>query len=467
LEYKNHQVNVIVVPNWGRDVLPFLHVIRKVRAAGYKYVLKLHSKKSKQISRIDATYWLRATIDSLLSSKTSVDKVLKELSEKTKIIGVKEFAVHMSLGGEIGLKKRLLEYYPKQTAKKIIKNLDNYVFSPGSMFWASTDAFDGILARHIVSDDFELEYGQLWNTLAHYIERDIWINTQETFGSDSHAYISATGRIVKQTSLDNVNSDLDFPKVLKSLDKSSLEKIDDNLKVSIIITNYNYGKYIDRAIRSALDQTFKNIEILVIDDGSTDGISGRVISKYTKKHPSKIHSHMLKHQGVVPVRNFGIDNATGDYIVFLDADDILTDDYVKNLLEEAIYGKYDVVYADMHNFGADYRVEHMPEFNRSQMLQRNLVNMSALIRKDAIGKLRFDEYLNTRKIEDWDFFLGLTLSGATFSKSHTTFIKYRVHEGQRNNNLNRDAKFWADHEETLRYIRKKYRDLYPNENIPG
>ena len=176
---------------------------------------------------------------------------------------------------------------------------------------------------------------------------------------------------------------------------------------------------------------------------------------------------MLEHQGVVPVRNFSLAQATGDFIVFLDADDLLPKDYVEKMLEEAVYGQVDVVYADMRNFGKDFQVTVMPEFNKAQMLDHNLVNMSALIRREAIGNLTFDEHLNNIKLEDWDFFLGLMLSGAKFCKTHTTFLKYRIHTGQRNNNLDRDSKFWDEHFKTKKYIQDKYRKLYPNESIPS
>lgn len=467
LDYKDHKVIIILVPNWGRDVLPFLHVMRKIQAAGYEYVLKLHSKKSKQISRMDATYWLRATISALLTNRSSVNNIIKKLSGATKIVGAREFTVKMSLGGDISIKTRTHQFYQPKTAKKIIKNIDNYVFSAGSMFWARTDAFDDILSRHIVADDFELEYGQLWNTLAHFLERDIWINISDTYGKDSLAFVASNGVLSDVSSLKGLSNDLDFPKVIKLLDKSNMDKINDNFKVSIIITNYNYGRYIKSTIKSALEQTYKNTEILIIDDGSTDGVSEQSISKYAKKYSTRIKSYMLEHKGVVPVRNFSLEKASGDFILFLDADDLLPRDYVQKMLEEAVYGQYDVVYADMHNFGADFKLQFMPEFNKTQMLKHNIVNMSALIRKDAIGKLRFDDYLNKRKFEDWDFFLGLLLSGATFSKSHTTFLKYRIHTGQRNNNLNRDAKFWEEYHHTLGYIRAKYKKKYPNEFFPS
>lgn len=467
LRYKNHKVTIVPVPNWGRDVLPFLHVMRKIRAAGYEYVLKLHSKKSKQISRRDATYWLRATIEALLHNKTSVSKVLAKLEQGTKIVGVKEFAMKMSLGGDMGLKTRIQQYYPSKTTRKIIKNIDLHVFSAGSMFWARTDAFDELLDRHYVADDFELEYGQLWNTLAHFIERDIWINIQQKHGKKAQAFISTDGKLFTVDSLEDIKSDLEFPSVLSELDKGDILKDNIGYKVSIVITNYNYGKYIGNTIRSAVGQTYKNTEILIVDDGSTDGVSEKVIKKYADKYPVKIATHMLEHQGVVPVRNYSLDKVTGDFILFLDADDLLPRDYVEKMLEEAVYGQYDVVYADMHNFGADYKIQFMPEFNRSQMLKHNIVNMSALIRREAIGDLRFDNYLNSRKFEDWDFFLGLLLSGATFSKAHGTFLKYRIHTGQRNNNLHRDDAFWKEYQITQNYIKTKYQKQYPNERFPS
>lgn len=466
LTYKNHKVVVIPVPNWGRDILPFMHVVRKVRAAGYEYVLKLHSKKSKQISRADANYWLRTSLDALLANKLSVKNILKKLDNSAKIIGVKEFTVKMTLGGDIGLKGRIQEYYAQKDAKKITKNIDKFVFSAGSMFWARTDAFDEILDRHIVADDFELEYGQLWNTLAHFLERDIWINTQYRHGDKSQMFVSAAGELYQRDDLLEIPTDMHFYQVLRALETGSTKKIDTSLRVSIVITNYNYGKYIGSAIKSALNQSHKNIEILIIDDGSTDSISEREIKKYANKYQSRISSHILKHEGVVAVRNYALDKVKGDFVLFLDADDILPRDYVERLLEEAVYGHYDVVYADMRDFGADHKIHLMPEFNKSQMLKHNIVNMSALIRREAIGKLRFDDYLSKRKFEDWDFFLGLLFSGATFSKSHSTFLKYRVHAGQRNNNLHRDDNFWKEYKKTVSYIKNKYRKRYPDEVIP-
>ncbi|STQ89927.1 glycosyltransferase family 2 protein [Iodobacter fluviatilis] len=88
-------------------------------------------------------------------------------------------------------------------------------------------------------------------------------------------------------------------------------------KISIVINNYNYEKYIGVAIQSALDQTYENVEIIVVDDGSTDG-SIEIIKGY-----SNIKAIFKKNGGQVSAINEGFSIATGELIIFLDSDDYL------------------------------------------------------------------------------------------------------------------------------------------------
>ncbi len=94
-----------------------------------------------------------------------------------------------------------------------------------------------------------------------------------------------------------------------------------NPEVTIYITNYNYGKYISQAIKSCLNQSFKNLEILIIDDGSTDN-SHKVINKFTTKY-SNVYAIFKKNQGLIKSSNTGLKAARGKYILRLDADDWL------------------------------------------------------------------------------------------------------------------------------------------------
>lgn len=104
-------------------------------------------------------------------------------------------------------------------------------------------------------------------------------------------------------------------------------------KFSIIIPAYNCEKYICRTIESVLNQQYENYEILIIDDGSTDN-TYNLCKKYTQDN-SKIKCFSKKNEGVSSARNDGIKYATGDYILFLDADDYFLDNAL-NVLNKTI-----------------------------------------------------------------------------------------------------------------------------------
>ena len=92
-------------------------------------------------------------------------------------------------------------------------------------------------------------------------------------------------------------------------------------KISVIIPTYNCGLYLGEAIESVLSQTFQDHEIIVIDDGSTDDTKN-IVRKYVLKYPEKIRYFYQKNMGPSAARNVGIREAEGEFIAFLDADDI-------------------------------------------------------------------------------------------------------------------------------------------------
>ncbi len=97
--------------------------------------------------------------------------------------------------------------------------------------------------------------------------------------------------------------------------------------ISIIIPVYNVEKYLSNCIDSVIGQTYKNIEIILIDDGSTDG-SKRICEEYQKKD-SRIRYMYEENSGAASARNLGINNSNGKYIAFIDADDIVKENYVE------------------------------------------------------------------------------------------------------------------------------------------
>ena len=104
----------------------------------------------------------------------------------------------------------------------------------------------------------------------------------------------------------------------------------DNPLISVIIPVYNSEKYLERALDSVLNQTYKDLEIIVVDDGSTDG-SGKIIAKYQKKDP-RIISIRQKNSGQAAARNAGIRLAKGEFLAFLDGDDAYDKDFILKLL---------------------------------------------------------------------------------------------------------------------------------------
>ncbi|TKH28855.1 MULTISPECIES: glycosyltransferase family A protein [Bacillus] len=94
-----------------------------------------------------------------------------------------------------------------------------------------------------------------------------------------------------------------------------------NQLVSVIVPLYNAERYIEQTIQSILNQTYKNVEIIIIDDDSTDN-SASIVKEIINIHPNEIHYIHQQNQGVSVARNTGIENATGEYIAFLDSDDL-------------------------------------------------------------------------------------------------------------------------------------------------
>lgn len=105
-----------------------------------------------------------------------------------------------------------------------------------------------------------------------------------------------------------------------------------NKKVSIVVAVYNIEPYIKRCINSLLKQTYKNIEIILVDDCSTDN-SLEICYNFAKKDKRIKVIEKETHTFVSDVRNIGIDNATGEYIMLVDGDDYASKDYVKEMVK--------------------------------------------------------------------------------------------------------------------------------------
>ena len=176
-------------------------------------------------------------------------------------------------------------------------------------------------------------------------------------------------------------------------------------KVSIIITCYNKEKYVKETIESALNQTYKNLEIVCIDDASTDN-SRNILKELKLKYNNIILLEENKNIGVVRARNKAIEIANGEYILPLDADDIIEPTYVSKAVD--ILDKnpqIGIVYCKAKFFGIKNENWNLPIFDKNKILFGNIIFCTALYRKNDFYKLgKYKEYMENG-YEDWDLWL--------------------------------------------------------------
>lgn len=103
------------------------------------------------------------------------------------------------------------------------------------------------------------------------------------------------------------------------------------MKISVIVPVYNTSKYLSKCLDSILNQTYKNYEIIIVNDGSTDN-SDKIINEYVSKHKN-IKYYNKKNGGQASARNLALKNATGEYVTFIDSDDYVDLDMFKNMIE--------------------------------------------------------------------------------------------------------------------------------------
>jgi glycosyltransferase involved in cell wall biosynthesis len=157
--------------------------------------------------------------------------------------------------------------------------------------------------------------------------------------------------------------------------------------VSIVIANHNYGRFLSQAIASALAQSHSPIEVVVVDDGSSDD-SLQVAHGYPVKVISQVN------RGVCAARNRGASEARGGFFVFLDADDMLDPDYVARTLTALLAQPLSVAYSYTHvqHFGSENRVWHAPAFSRRALINANVAHAASLVRAQAFSAVGgFDE----------------------------------------------------------------------------
>lgn len=170
--------------------------------------------------------------------------------------------------------------------------------------------------------------------------------------------------------------------------------------VSIVIPCYNHAHYLGETIESALKQSYAPIEVIVVDDGSTDS-SAEVAARYP------VHLIQQPNQGVARAINAGVAAAKGTYVMAVGADDVLHSEYVKHLVG-ALESDPSITFAypRILYFGAVSGEYPSAPFDRELLAERNYICAAALVRRFAF-ELADGLDPSIPRCEDWDFWLTL------------------------------------------------------------
>lgn len=182
-------------------------------------------------------------------------------------------------------------------------------------------------------------------------------------------------------------------------------------KVSIVAAVYNLEKYLPRCLDALVNQTLQEIEILCVDDGSTDS-APQIIDEYAKKYPEKVKAFHKLNGGEFTTRNYGLERATGEYVTFVDTDDYVEPTWAEKLYKAAKENDADlavcgferidldtgkVVSKNMTNFGNSVKTINSED---DFMLFINPAPWNKIYKLDKVKDLRF---LNFRGFNDMIF----------------------------------------------------------------
>jgi len=210
--------------------------------------------------------------------------------------------------------------------------------------------------------------------------------------------------------------------------------------VSIVITCRNYGRYLQEAFISSLNQTRKPKEIIIVDDASTDStpeVATGLLEKYGNSRGVKTQyiRNTIK-LGVAEARNRGIRLATSEYVMVLDADDQLHPLYIErvaNLLDENV--EVAIAYSSYREFGERNRAVKLPPFDPIVLLTDCIIMGCAMLRRSVWQMV--GEYDPNQIFEDWELWIRIVSQGWKALGCQEHLYLYRVHEDSKDAEANR------------------------------
>lgn len=234
------------------------------------------------------------------------------------------------------------------------------------------------------------------------------------------------------------------------------------MKLSVIVPVYNTSNYLKKCLNSLVNQTLDDIEIIIVNDGSTDD-SEEIIKKYESEYKNKILFINKKNGGQGSARNIGIKRASGDYIGFVDSDDFVDKNMFKTMYEEAIENDSDIVICALNDYFEKNKQSSEIHLNLKEDVSINeaLVNsipsvVNKIYKKDLILKneLLFDENI---WYEDFPYSMQLILNANKIRYIDKCYYYYfhRIKSTMHNENIEKNLDILKAFDILINYLKEK------------
>ncbi|MBQ8785057.1 MAG: glycosyltransferase [Alphaproteobacteria bacterium] len=224
--------------------------------------------------------------------------------------------------------------------------------------------------------------------------------------------------------------------------------IDNNTKFSLIMPTYNRKELISKSINSVLNQTYQNFELIIIDDGSTDGTEEFIKNSYPKELQSGKIKYIYKdNEGVCKARNIGLQNAQYDWIGYVDSDNMVYPNYLEVFADGIQHNEHKVYYSQFRKISNFNITGHYFIFEK--LIEANYIDLGTIIHHRQIYKELggFDE--NMTRLVDWDLILTYTKKYSPYYIALPTLLYNDLDNHARISNN-------SNYEKNLEYIRKKH-----------
>lgn len=209
--------------------------------------------------------------------------------------------------------------------------------------------------------------------------------------------------------------------------------------VSVVVPCYNHGRFLEATIQSVLDSSYKDLEIVIVDDGSTDDSAD--VARELIKMFANIRFVSQVNAGPSAARNNGIRQAKGEYILPLDADDLIGRDYISQAVAVLdSRSEVKVVYADAKKFGAVDKTWKLKPYSERGLAMDNMIYVSALFRKSDWERVSGYSESPVLVREDWEFWIKMLKDGGDVVKLPFVGFYYRIHSNSRRKSMSKKKK---------------------------